>query len=335
MMKSQKSTRRFLRGQLVEILSAGEILATLDAAGKFEGVPFMPEMIRYCGRRMRVFRRADKTCVEGYGIRQMRSTVFLKDARCDGAAHDGCQRDCLIFWKEAWLKPVPEHPSQELLDPQPREPDGQAAGQLRTRVGDRYYCQSTELAAATTPLSRWNVAHFFADIVKGELSIGRFLRIVSRMAVNKLRTLVGLQKIGVLAGSQKATFPGDLALQPGERVRVKLPDEIAPTMDVNGKNRGLTFEPDMMEFCGDQYEVAFPIKKIILEETGRMIELDNTVALKGVTCQGFCTKNCPRSNPLYWRESWLERVENGPRQNRDEAARETSKTTAEALPAAR
>ena len=92
------------RGELVEVRSLGEILATLDAEFKFEGVPFMPEMVPHCGRRFRVYRRAEKTCVEGIGIQRMRNTVFLEGLRCDGSAHDGCQRQCLMFWKEAWLK---------------------------------------------------------------------------------------------------------------------------------------------------------------------------------------------------------------------------------------
>jgi hypothetical protein len=40
-----------------------------------------------------------------------------------------------------------------------------------------------------------------------------------------------------------------------------------------------------------------------------MVQLTNTVALEGVVCQGLCAKNCPRANYLYWRESWLRRVE--------------------------
>ena len=41
------------------------------------------------------------------------------------------------------------------------------------------------------------------------------------------------------------------------------------------------------------------MQRIILEETGQMASLKNTVTLKGVVCQGTCAKNCPRSNPLY------------------------------------
>ena len=39
-----------------------EILRTLDADGRLEGVPFMPEMLRFCGREFRVRARAHKVC---------------------------------------------------------------------------------------------------------------------------------------------------------------------------------------------------------------------------------------------------------------------------------
>ena len=47
-------------GELVEVRSAEEILPTLDGRGAYEALPFMPEMLRFCGRRFRVYRRADK-----------------------------------------------------------------------------------------------------------------------------------------------------------------------------------------------------------------------------------------------------------------------------------
>src|SRR5208282_5532262 len=66
----------------------------------------MPEMFQYCGQRLRVFKRSDKTCdyIQGWSIRRMKDSVHLEGVRCDGSGHDGCQAGCLIFWKEAWLK---------------------------------------------------------------------------------------------------------------------------------------------------------------------------------------------------------------------------------------
>jgi hypothetical protein len=42
------------RGDLVEIKSPAEILATLDAKGLCDGLPFMPEMAQFCGKRFTV-----------------------------------------------------------------------------------------------------------------------------------------------------------------------------------------------------------------------------------------------------------------------------------------
>ena len=39
-----------------------------------------------------------------------------------------------------------------------------------------------------------------------------------------------------------------------------------------------------------------------------MVQLDSTVILEGLACQGICFHNCPRANYLYWREIWLKRV---------------------------
>src|ERR1700675_2625516 len=95
-------------GDWVEVRNADEIVATLDERGRLDALPFMPEMLQYCGRRFRVFKSAHKTCdtIEQYKGRRMTSAVHLEGLRCDGAAHGGCQAGCLLFWKEAWLERV-------------------------------------------------------------------------------------------------------------------------------------------------------------------------------------------------------------------------------------
>src|SRR4051812_48854491 len=86
-------------GDFVEVRSASEIMATLDERGTLDGMPFMPEMLRYCGQRLRVYKRADKTCdtVGRTGSRHMPDTVHLEGLRCDGASHGGCQAQCLLY----------------------------------------------------------------------------------------------------------------------------------------------------------------------------------------------------------------------------------------------
>src|SRR4051812_2979771 len=78
------------RGDVVRVRSREEILATLDADGAAGGLPFMPEMLAYCGRELPVYARADKTCdtIEMTGTKRcMSATVHLTGARCDGSAH--------------------------------------------------------------------------------------------------------------------------------------------------------------------------------------------------------------------------------------------------------
>lgn len=41
-------------GDWVAVKGPSEIAETLDADGALDGLPFMPEMIQYCGRRYRV-----------------------------------------------------------------------------------------------------------------------------------------------------------------------------------------------------------------------------------------------------------------------------------------
>ncbi len=297
-----------LAGQWVEVRSAAEIAATLDADGMLDGLPFMPEMVRFCGQRLKVVRRADKTCVEGYGLRRMNSTVLLDLARCDGADHDGCQRNCLIFWKQAWLKPVPGPQTVSAT----RRPDDAAARRrlqaLPTRRGELYACQSTALGAATTPLPRWSLAHLVLDVLRGELTLPGLLLMTTRAGINRARRQFGLRDIGALAGAGGGPRKSGLELKSGELVRIKSAQEITRTLGPNSKTRGLSFEPEMSRYIGGTFEVEFPVERIILEETGRMVQLTDTVALKGLACLGSCVKNCPRGNTLYWREAWLERA---------------------------
>ena len=142
-----------IRNQLIEVRTADEIAATLDADGKTDGLPFMPEMIALCGQRFRVYRRAEKTCVEGHGLRAMHNTVLLQDVYCDGGAHDGCQRKCRIFWKEGWLKPVDGHSAAPGVGKAISKPDADLERRLKVRQDGCYVCQSTELPSATINLS--------------------------------------------------------------------------------------------------------------------------------------------------------------------------------------
>ena len=264
----------------------------------------MPEMAAYCGQTFRVARRAGKTCVEGHGLRRMTETVFLEGVRCDGGAHDGCERDCLIFWKEKWLR----------LDEQPEKQEDLPAlayghHELAPPKRDgRYVCQSTCLAAASAPMSHMNFAHLIAELRDSELDLTGFVTILGRWGINRFRTLIGIGPLDVLSGERVRNSKGRLGLAVGDEVEVLNAKEIQSTLDPLGRNCGLSFEPDMVRYLRKRFRVSKRVTRIIREDTGYMVNISHTVKLEGVYCAGVCAKNCPRANPHYWREAWLKRV---------------------------
>jgi hypothetical protein len=289
------------RGELVEVRSLEQILATLDADDKLDGMPFMREMARHCGRRFRIYRRAGRVCVESDSLRRLKDAVLLEQIRCDGSSHDGCQRGCLILWKMAWLRPVASTDLETAGAPAAPITDERMLAPARS---GRYYCQSTELKAATSQLLKWNPSYLLRDLWYGEASILRIAWVMWWTARRKLPRAIARGP----AGRRAKSPTGELGLERGEWVVIKSREEIEATLTVEGKNRGLSFEMEMLEHCGRRYQVAFPLTKIISEQSGEMIQLNDTVVLEGVTCQGTCVANCPRANYIYWREIWVRRA---------------------------
>ena len=99
---------RFKAGDWVVVKSREQILATLDPAGEIGKMPFMPEMLKFCGTRLRVSAVAHKTCDVACktGGRRLDDSVHLENIRCDGSGHGGCEAGCLLFWKTQWLEPA-------------------------------------------------------------------------------------------------------------------------------------------------------------------------------------------------------------------------------------
>jgi 2-polyprenyl-6-methoxyphenol hydroxylase-like FAD-dependent oxidoreductase len=298
-------------GERVVVRSAQEILATLDADGRLDAMPFMPEMIAYIGREMQVARRIQRTCVEGPGLRRLDDAVALESgaleaARCDGAMHDGCQRGCMIFWKAAWLRPADQAVK---IDPIAEADAIKRLAAFRTRIGDAYSCQSTQLEAATHTLPNLHIEQLMREVQDGDLRASDLARIVVRAIVNRLRAAVGLAELGLIVGATVKASKGELGLTVGDWVRVKSQEEVRAALDPRSRNRGLTFEPEMTRYIGSVHRVAQVVERIIDEQKGKMVSLDRTVVLDQVYCEGLCNKACPRKNPLFWREAWLERVE--------------------------
>lgn len=294
-------------GVVVQVKSEEEIRASLDSRGTLQRMPFMPEMLKFCGERFQVTGWAHKTCVEGYGIRALGDSVFLGDLRCDGLAHDGCQRGCLLFWRTEWLK-QPDGGEQERGSTVARS-SGAPPATWETRDGNRYVCQSTELFKATRPLPWWNIRQYLDDILSGQLSLSSFVTGMGPLLIAKMIRVAGRGESRFLRGVKLKTPSTSLQLVPGELVRTRPQEEIRETLDRQGKNRGLEFSSEMTAFCDKSYRVKARVDRGILEQTGELREFKETVSLEGAVCDGAARRWCPRKNYLFWREIWLERKE--------------------------
>ncbi len=298
------------RGDLVEVRHPADIIATLDGDGTLDGLPFMPEMVPLCGQRFRVAYHVEKTCVDGYSDTfrafDAGDVVFLDDLRCSGDYHDGCARSCRLFWKQAWLQKVDDD------DVPPRAVSDAARMVLRSRLKTRngkkiYFCQSTALMGATEPLPRAErLFKIVEDVQLGNRSVGEAIRQVSAALAVKLHSrLFGKWPVGALA----STPTESLGLKPGDQVEVKSIEEIRATLDASGKNRGLRFTNEMDAFCGNQYVVQRVLDRMILEHTGEMVTVRNSVILDNVHCRcTFAIGGCHRAENSYWREIWLRRI---------------------------
>jgi len=255
---------------------------------------------------MQVARRMRRTCVEGPGLRRLDDTVALEAARCDGAMHDGCQRGCMIFWKAAWLRLADQAVT---IDPTAEAEALKRLAALPTRIGDAYSCQSTQLEAATHTLPNLHIKQLIREVRDGDLRPSGLVRIILRAIANRLRASVGLPELGLIVGQTQKASKGELGLKVGDWVRVKSQEEVRTALDAKSSNRGLSFEPEMTRYLGRVHRVAQVVERIIDERKGKMVRLDRTVVLDQVYCEGLCNKACPRKNPLFWREAWLERVE--------------------------
>jgi len=330
-------------GDLVEVRSKDEVLATLDEQGRLDGMPFMPQMFRYCGMRFKVYKSAHKTCDPIYSMasRRLPGGVHL-NLRCNGEAHGGCQVGCLLFWKDAWLKPIgpdgkPVSNGADALEPRNStavctEEDVLAA----TRVHDtgdandvRYVCQTTELPKFTTPLPWWSPRQYVEDYKSGNTTLKDMVRgafysvfvryptrlLPFRVVYNTFQALIGGKPSPVNWGHIPRGAPqpsSNLNLQPGDLVRIKSHAEILDTLGRRNKNRGLFFDVEMVPFCGNIFRVRTRLERFIDEKTGRMKSLKTpAVILEGVFCMSKFSKRrmyCPRGLHSWWREVWLERV---------------------------
>jgi len=290
-------------GDVVQVRSENEILATLNGRGELEGLSFSEGMRKYCGKRFRVLKQVNKIIVEGVGMRRMNKTVILEKAICDGEAFNACRRTCHFLWKEKWLiKMGKKSGYNQSTDIQ--------SGAEKTYLSSASLsvCQALNLLEATSPFHPRDLHLYLSDIKSGAYSPIESFRVLLRVASAMFKGFLVRPRPEVKV--EPGTTPTiSLNLQPGELVEIKSKDEILATLDQNFKNRGLEFTAEMSKYCGKRYRVLRRLDKMYVEEAGIMRQITNTVLLDGVTCDGTEHAGCLRNCYCFCREIWVRRVQ--------------------------
>lgn len=333
--------RRVKVGDWVEVRPEPEILRTLDENGQLDGMPFMPEMLPFCGLRFQVLKRAHKTCDSiARQSRRLERAVHL-NIRCSGEAHGGCQAGCLLFWKEDWLRRVESGALTAPIAPEAVPDQSQpafgrkelfAATLRRQGESFRYVCQVTQIRPASTLLPWWDLRQYFEDVLSGNVGMWSMIcGCASGVCIAASRAVTGFERpvrwifdrfhslwnghpfpyrMGKIPRGQR-TPVSTLGLQCGEMVRVRSLPEIEQTLDTAGKNRGLYFDPEMVPYANGKFRVLKRVNRIINEKTGRMLEFKTPgILLDSVACQGrysTCRMFCPKNSYAIWHEAWLDR----------------------------
>jgi hypothetical protein len=342
-MGRRKGSRRLRPGDVVEVRSPAEIMATLDDRAATEGMPFMPEMLQYTGRRFTVTRRVEKICDTAGKIsgqpsvsRRMRRTVYLEDLRCDGSGHGGCQAGCRLYWKEDWLRVIDSETGA--ADTESSNASLAALAEASTTavrdLGDArhevFRCQATDARIASEPLSALDPRQHIREVAAGNVSVARVVSVLGRAAVDRGWLMVrigGSRVLRTLRLRSPRSTPGQgepirpprrsESIQPGDVVRIRSLAEIERTLDGGARHRGLYFdEPEMSVYCGGTFTVKDRVQRIIDESNGEMIEFkSDCLILEGVCCTGEHSSRrwfCPRGIYSFWREDWLEVVHRAP-----------------------
>ena len=266
-------------GEWVVVRSKEEILATLDANGRLDGLPFQPEMFAWCGRRARVAKSAHKTC-DSTPHRTRRASHVRRRA----------PRGCALRWRLARRLPgrlclLLEGSLAEarqrirratLLLPETADCTEESVLRSSLRSGcdsadPIWVCQTTAIYEATEllPLVGRASVHQGRD-QRQSLGVAHDARSCCARAIASssgsasatgcswacttvFRSCAAAGRCRPLPERvpDGAPTPAEtLDLQPGEWVEVKSREEIAATITRSGFNRGMRYDLEMLKYSG-------------------------------------------------------------------------------------
>ena len=133
-------------------------------------------------------------------------------------------------------------------------------------------CQADDSYTATAPQSRFQ---YLVKRARTHGFNGTLRRLIS--AIVRVRNGPAVAVNGFEGGAPYV--PETLHLKAGDLVEVKSLSEIVQTLDAHGKCKGLLFMPEMGAFCGRKLRVYKKVERILIETTGELRSMKETVLL--------------------------------------------------------
>ena len=182
---------------------------------------------------------------------------------------------------------------------------------------ERFFCQATELPRATEPGEpSWRPGQYLHFLRVRTLTLGGLLVQFGRPVARRVKWFAA--SLDPRPKPPPVAVEPHLALQPGEWIEVRSKEEILQTLDAHGANRGLAFSTDMYRMCGQRMRVERRLDRVVVEATGRLQTVRDTVVLEGSYCERY--RGCARGMANFWREAWLKRVGPAPQGDAEEGA---------------
>jgi hypothetical protein len=99
------------------------------------------------------------------------------------------------------------------------------------------------------------------------------------------------------------------SLRPGDKVRLRPPEDILATLDESSSYEGVPFMPEMMSWAGRTMTVYRRLEKICdyLGADTRSRRMTDAVLLQETRCDGSGHGGCQAECRIFWKEVWLER----------------------------
>lgn len=98
----------------------------------------------------------------------------------------------------------------------------------------------------------------------------------------------------------------------GDRVRVRSKEEIEGTLNHSRRLKGCGFPIEMVQYCSTTQTVLKSVERFVDERDLKVRRTRGIVLLENVICQGLASfGRCDRNCYFFWREEWLEKVDEG------------------------